>query len=320
MRGNNRLFPNTDCYIHRKEPDACKTPHPLDYRYASEFVEELNLKPVKGDEEAIMATLSLTRVLREHYRELFNTCIIRPERSPAVESIVDHLQAGRSRYQQVADDSGIPWFFIAVIHNMESGLDFDRHLHNGDPLTARTVHVPGGRPRSGEPPFSWEQSAADALSLRNLGRQTDWRLTSVLYRLEAYNGWGYRLHHPEVPSPYLWSFSNHYKSGKYVADGRWSDTAVSRQCGAAVLLRRMAESGRIDFPDPPLPAEEEFLISRYTTTRPTDPSLLARTEDLQRWLNTFPGIFVKVDGFPGEQTSNAFKKVAGIFLPGDPRG
>ena len=174
-----------------------------------------------------MATVSLTQALRQHYQELFDTCIFRPERFLEVEKIIGELQSGRSRYQHVADTNGIPWFFIAVIHNMEANLDFKRHLHNGDPLNARTVHVPEGRPRSGNPPFTWEQSAVDALSLRNLGRQTDWRLTSVLYRLEAYNGWGYRRYHPDVLSPYLWSFSNHYKSGKYVADGRWSDIAVS---------------------------------------------------------------------------------------------
>lgn len=267
-----------------------------------------------------MATITLTQALRRHFQELFNTCMIRPERLSAVEKTIDNLQANRERYQNVADDIGIPWFFVAVIHNMESSLNFKRHLHNGDPLTARTVHVPADRPRLGEPPFTWEQSAADALTLRRLGPQTDWSLTGTLYRLEAYNGWGYRRFHPEVMSPYLWCFSNHYKSGKYVADGRWSDIAVSRQCGAAVLLRRMVECGLIGFADQPLPAGDTSpLISRYAAAKPTDPLIEERAEDLQGWLNTFPGIFVKVDGFPGERTSNAFKKVSGIFLPGDPR-
>lgn len=75
-----------------------------------------------------MANVSLTQALRQHFQELFNTCIIRPERL-AVEKIIDSLQAGRSRYQHVADANHIPWFFIAVIHNMEAGLDFNRHLH-----------------------------------------------------------------------------------------------------------------------------------------------------------------------------------------------
>jgi lysozyme family protein len=50
-----------------------------------------------------------------------------------------------------------------------------------------------------------------------------------------------------------------------------------------------------------------------------DLAVVAQAEDLQRWLNTFPGIFVKVDGVPGNRTSDAYKKVTGSYLPGDPR-
>jgi lysozyme family protein len=46
----------------------------------------------------------------------------------------------------------------------------------------------------------------------------DWSLAGLLYRLEAYNGFGYRKHHPEVLTPYLWSFSS-TTAGKYVQDG-----------------------------------------------------------------------------------------------------
>jgi hypothetical protein len=41
---------------------------------------------------------------------------------------------------------------------------------------------------------------------------------------------------------------------------------------------------------------------------------------LQRWLNGFPGIFVKVDGWAGERTSDAWRRVTGHHLPDDPRG
>jgi lysozyme family protein len=61
--------------------------------------------------------------------------------------------------------------------------------------------------------------------------------------LEAYNGLGYRG--LGVPTPYLWSFSNHYESGKYVADGKFSRTARSQQCGAAVMLKLLADAGEI---------------------------------------------------------------------------
>ena len=40
---------------------------------------------------------------------------------------------------------------------------------------------------------------------------------------------------------------------------------------------------------------------------------------LQRALNTFAGIFLRVDGVPGPRTSDALRRVTGHFLKGDPR-
>ncbi len=267
-----------------------------------------------------MPKVPLTETLRKEYENLFNTCAIRPDRMREVERTVAALLGDKSRYEGAGGDLGIPWYFVGAIHNMEASRDFTRHLHNGDPLTARTVNVPAGRPKTGSPPFTWEESAKDALAMRGLGAETDWSLAGTLYQIEGYNGWGYRRQHPHVLSPYLWCFSDHYTSGKYVADGTWSDTAVSRQCGAAVLLRRMAEIEEIDFADQPGPAPEaEPLVVSYSEKKPKDPALVARAEELQRWLNTFPGVFVKVDGVPGPRTSEAYRKVTGSYLPGDPR-
>lgn len=267
-----------------------------------------------------MARITLSPALRTEYEALFNRCSVRSERTPEVDATIDRLLAQRGRYEAVADQTGVPWHVIAVIHCMETGLRFDRHLHNGDPLTRRTTHVPAGRPLEGQPPFSWEESARDALALRRLGRHTDWSLAGTLFEIEGYNGWGYRRFRPHILTPYLWSFSDLYSSGKYVADGRWSDTAVSKQCGAAVVLRRMAERGLIEFADQPIPQQPAGpLISSWSRRKPRNAADIARAEDLQRWLNTFPGIFVKVDGHAGDRTSEAYHKVTGGYLPGDPR-
>jgi lysozyme family protein len=268
-----------------------------------------------------MSKVKFTDTLRKDYENLFNSCVVRTERVNTVNEIVKKLLVNINRYQNVGEATGIPWYFVAVIHNMEANLSFTRHLHNGDPLTGRTIQVPAGRPIKANPPFTWEVSAIDALTLKKLGPQTDWSLAGTLYQLESYNGWGYRLYHPYVPSPYLWSFSNQYKSGKYVADGTWSDSAVSKQCGAAVLLRRMAETDIIEFADQPIPApDSQPIIVRYAALKPTNPVVLKNAEELQKWLNTFPGIFVKPDGWPGERTSDAYKRITGVYLPGDPRG
>ena len=45
------------------------------------------------------------------------------------------------------------------------------------------------------------------------------------------------------PTPYLWSFSKLYEKGKYVADGRFDPEAVSKQCGAAVMIRALVDRG-----------------------------------------------------------------------------
>ncbi len=268
-----------------------------------------------------MASVPLTLALRKEYQDLFATCSVAANRAKAVEGLVDGLLANQARYQTVAAALGVPWTFIAVIHNMESGQSFDEHLHNGDPLTARTVHIPAGRPKTGAPPFTWEASAKDALTMHHLGVRTDWTLAGTLYQAELYNGFGYRLRHPEVKSPYLWGYSNHYTAGKYVADRKWSATAVTDQCGAAVLLRRLAERGHNGFTDQaPPPADGTPLVVPYSLTKPTDPAKLAQVIALQTWLSTHPGVLVKPDGAAGDHTSDAYKLVTGHHLPGDPRG
>lgn len=257
---------------------------------------------------------SLTVNLRKKYEDLFNTCNINLGKAGAVENIISKITPNKSRYETVGNRLGIPWYFIAVIHNMESGLSFKRHLHNGDPLTARTVHVPKGRPVKGSPPFTWEASAEDSLQYQKLDKWTDWSLPGVLYKIEEYNGWGYRSKHPHVLSPYLWSFSNHYTKGKYVADGTWSETAVSQQCGAAVLLRRMAEKGIIDLDVKPVKQTPEEPYLKYSKRK------IEHGIELQTFLNKFPGIYLKEDGAPGDNTSEAVKKVFGFYLYGDSRG
>jgi len=204
--------------------------------------------------------ITLNPDLRAEYEQLFQTAQLRPDRGPEVQKLVGRMTHPDTwaRYEQVATATGVPPHVIALIHAMEAGLDFTTHLHNGDPLTARTVQVPSGRPQDGQPPFTWEESARDALTLKKLPLWTDWSLAGLAYVLEGYNGFGYRLHHPEVKSPYLWSATTAYTAGKYIGDGSWSATTVSKQCGAMALLRRLMESGRVDLPE----VEEEPIAAQ----------------------------------------------------------
>jgi lysozyme family protein len=267
--------------------------------------------------------VSLTAALRDEYQRLFDACVINPARVRDADRLAGKIADASERYDAVARPLGVPWQLVGVIHCMEASLDFRTHLHNGDPLTARTRQVPKGRPKDGEPPFTWEFSAADALRLAGLDRWSDWSVPGLLYRLEAYNGFGYRTRHPEVLSPYLWSWSNHYTAGKYVADGTWSPTAVSQQCGAAVLLRRLAETGALRFDARDVVVAEDEAAATVDALAPlvgySTSKRSLNAERLQRLLNTFPGIYVRVDGIPGRRTSEAFRKVTGHYLVGDPR-
>jgi lysozyme family protein len=66
-----------------------------------------------------------------------------------------------------------------------------------------------------------------------------------LEQFERSNGLGYRRR--GINSPYLWSCTNHYTKGRFVADGKFSPTAVAQYCGAAAMLKRLVERGLISF-------------------------------------------------------------------------
>jgi len=165
-----------------------------------------------------------------------------------VKTLTKRICENMHRYQKVSDllkneNYTMPPQLIGIVHLLEASLNFKTHLHNGDPLSARTIHVPKGRPPVGEPPFSWEESAFDALEMKlnDMRRSGDYldfgELEQWLYFLEKYNGFGYRKR--GINSPYLWSGTNHYTKGKYVSDGVFDPEAVSKQVGAVPIIIEM---------------------------------------------------------------------------------
>ena len=128
-----------------------------------------------------MPEIELNDLLRDEYRLLYAQAPLRPERAFEVDAAVARITAPEAWacYQGVEAALGVPAHVVVIIHSLESGARFDRHLHIGDPLTARTVQVPKGRPKSGEPPFTWEDSATDALRLRKLDRWKDWSAEGI---------------------------------------------------------------------------------------------------------------------------------------------
>lgn len=251
--------------------------------------------------------------LRNEYQNLFHTCVLPPRLYPAIDACVDRIMAARPRYEIVSQRTGVPWYFIGILHSLECSGKFNTHLHNGDPLTARTVHVPRGFPKTGLPPFTWEVSAEDALRLKKLHTWTDWSIAAMLFKMEQYNGFGYRRF--GIHSPYLWSFSNHYTRGKFTSDGVFDPSAGSKQIGGAVLLRRLSErqlaiAGEVDV---------ITLIKKVGAEVAFNPTVFDKqAETLQVLLNS-AGLQLRVDGKAGKNTSDAFYRISGEYLQGDSR-
>jgi len=219
---------------------------------ASSLLSDLQNKERAPRSEASPAELGVAPVsfdaIKDQYIELFNSCVPLASHRTQIAWYVGKLTDPDydRQYQQVEESVCVPWYFVGLIHAMEASFNFNAHLHNGDPLDRKTVHVPAGRPPVWLPPSDWASSADDAMKYEGFADQTDWSLARLLYRLEAYNGFGSRAH--GINTPYLWSFSNHYSKGKYVSDGVWDASAVSQQCGAAVMLKAMVTAGKVTIP------------------------------------------------------------------------
>jgi lysozyme family protein len=186
--------------------------------------------------------------IKDGYRKLFESCAVRDDYRSTVNwylSKILHEDHQKSWYE-VAKEVCCPWYFVAIIHAMEAAFNFRSHLHNGDPLERRTVQVPRGRPKVWNPPNDWQTSAVDALRFDGFQDLSDWGLERTLYRWEAYNG--FRSRRNGINTPYLWSFSNHYAKGKFVADNVWDPSAVSKQCGAAVMLKELVDRRIVEIP------------------------------------------------------------------------
>lgn len=182
----------------------------------------------------------------ENYRQLWNTLAFSTaDWQKKATAIAQKIVANQARYAAAVDGMPVPWWFAAVVHSMECSMRFDQHLHNGDPLSGRTTHVPPGRPPTGGPSFTWEQSAHDAIQFQRLDRITDWSLPNVLFNWHRYNGINNEYKRRGIPTPYLWSGSTHYKKGKYVADGVFDPEFVSQQVGAAVILKALVDLGAV---------------------------------------------------------------------------
>ena len=180
------------------------------------------------------------------YLGLYQSCVLVNDARSLLQldTICCTAISNQSLYQVVSNVVKVTWPVIAAIHFRESNQNFMRHLHNGDPLSARTLHAPMGRPTTGSPPFTWPESAIDAFG--GLWRPQGWDIANCLRFTEMYNGTGYQKH--GINTPYLWDFTDKYTSGLFIADGSFDPDTREVRPGAVSILKTLAFKGiSLDF-------------------------------------------------------------------------
>lgn len=169
---------------------------------------------------------------------LWKTCTLDLSRVNEIAGVCQKILNNKSRYELVETYTMVPWYLIAALHYREASLNFNTVLHNGEKLSdvnrRGTILVPKGRGKGKN--WTWEEAAIDALKLDGLHKIQFDNVVSCLVLAEKFNGMGYRK--TGELSPYVWAGTNqHDETGKYVADGKFSSTAVERQLGVAAIIK-----------------------------------------------------------------------------------
>ncbi len=153
-------------------------------------------------------------------------------------SFKEHWTQYKAKYLAVAAQTHVPAELVAAIHWRESSGSFKKYLHQGDPLGKQAVNVPTNIPIF----HDWHKAAVHALTMSdkaanrdNLGINADTEDPATLASYaEAYNGLGY--HYRGKPSPYVYSGTDAYTSGKYVRDSQYSNGTVDKQLGVITMM------------------------------------------------------------------------------------
>ena len=171
---------------------------------------------------------------RGDYLTLYNTLEILPKYKSWLNYYKDEAILNWHHYIQVEKKTNVPWQIIAALHANECAFDLNRQILNGEKWNKKTRKVP----KNLGPFESWIESAVFALNYINPHFSNAISIVEVLTFLESWNGWGYRS--KGVNSPYLWALTNYGVGvGKFVRDGTYDPKVVSKQLGAAALIKEL---------------------------------------------------------------------------------
>ncbi len=187
----------------------------------------------------------------------WRTMRLDPSRLHTFDTIAQKLCAtdAKARFQAVtgrlvkAGMQPVPWWFIAIVAEREYGgpPHWDKQLGQGDPLHAVSHNEPAGRGPFLDRPGddinnnAWLRCALDALidSAPHAAHWPDWTAGGTMTIFEEYNGLGYAAR--GVPSAYVWSGTDQYVSGKYVADHVYRAGVKDVQEGCAPILHQLMQ-------------------------------------------------------------------------------
>jgi lysozyme family protein len=176
-----------------------------------------------------------------------------PRSEGNLNEFLEKYEENKARYEKVAEKVHLPAMLIAALHNMESNMNFDRYLHNGDPLGEMTsnepvgilfrkdqweesaIHALGGniRDNNGTPSMKYFQDIREELGITE--DTTD--IGKMLTLAEKYNGLGYR--YKGLQSAYIYGGTNVMNHGKFVADGEFDPNVTSKRIGVASMLMKV---------------------------------------------------------------------------------
>lgn len=171
--------------------------------------------------------------LLQKNKERWDKCKVYANRGPAFQKIAERIIANKSVYEDIEKATGVPWWFIGMVHYRESNLNMATNIANGQRWDRKTTIVPKGRG-----PFkSFREAAIDALvkCAPYAAKNKDWSAAGALTMFEKYNGLGYA--NKGIPSPYVWSGTDQYVRGKYVRDHVFDPNVVDVQMGGAGILK-----------------------------------------------------------------------------------
>jgi lysozyme family protein len=183
-------------------------------------------------------------------------------------------QRHRDEWAAVEAKTGVPRLWGLASFERESGSDYARSPAQGDRWDRVSVNVPRGL----GPYQCWGDACVAAYRIdrldevvRGLGSAvgsqdgaassliadpshpipgSGWTWPRACFEGELFNGFGPRAHGRQTG--YLWSWTNIYTGGKYVADGKWDPDHVDEQCGMvpmmAALLRLDSSLALADAP------------------------------------------------------------------------